>query len=163
MQNLLLAAEVVVPLLVLLAVGALVRACGIVDAATLTRVNRLIVYVALPSKCLLSLSESDLSRLSESAPVMLFIAAGILLVFLAAELIVPRLCSVPARRGVLVQALTRGNDAVFGYAVASSLLPALELQQYLLSMAVSTPLFNTLGVLTLELNRGDRVRFWPLV
>lgn len=68
MQNLLLAAEVVVPLLVLLAVGALVRACGIVDAATLTRVNRLIVYVALPSKCLLSLSESDLSRLSESAP-----------------------------------------------------------------------------------------------
>ena len=62
MQNLLLAAEVVVPLLVLLAVGALVRACGIVDAATLTRVNRLIVYVALPSKCLLSLSESDLSR-----------------------------------------------------------------------------------------------------
>ena len=163
MQNLLLAAEVVVPLLVLLAVGALVRACGIVDAVTLTRVNRLIVYVALPSKCLLSLSESDLSRLSESAPVMLFIAAGILLVFLAAELIVPRLCSVPARRGVLVQALTRGNDAVFGYAVASSLLPALEEQQYLLSMAVSTPLFNTLGVLTLELNRGDRVRFWPLV
>lgn len=163
MQNLLFSAEVVVPLLVLLAVGALVRACGIVDAATLTRVNRLIVYVALPSKCLLSLSESNLSRLSECAPTMLFIAVGIFVVFLAAELIIPKLCTVPARRGVLIQALTRGNDAVFGYAVASSLLPALELQYYLLAMSVSTPMFNLLGVLTLELNRGGRVRFWPLV
>ena len=48
MENLLLSAEVVVPLLLLMLVGYIVRRTGLMDAAAFAMCNRLVFYVALP-------------------------------------------------------------------------------------------------------------------
>lgn len=157
MENLLLSAEVVVPLLLLMLVGYIVRRTGLMDAAAFAMCNRLVFYVALPCLCAVSLYESDLANVEGAGGCLLFCVAGITVSFLLALLLVPRFCSAPPRRGVIAQGAVRANDAIFGLAVAGALVPQQEMQVVLLSVSVSIPLFNLCGVTALELNRGGRV------
>ena len=157
MQNLLLSAEVVVPLLILMIVGFIVRRTGLMDASALSKANRLVFYVCLPCLCAVNLYESDLAQLGDAGFCLLYDVGCILIAFFLSLLIVPRVCSKPSRRGVIMQAAIRSNGAIYGLAVASSLVPSDELQIVVLVVSASIPLFNLLGVTALEINRGGRV------
>ena len=66
MENLLLSFRVVAPLMLYIAVGALLRKTGIVDRPTLRGVNNIVFYASLPVLCFQKIAASDLSSMVET-------------------------------------------------------------------------------------------------
>jgi len=162
MENLLLSFNVVAPLILYMVVGVLLRKSGIVDASGFRGANNIVFTVALPILCFRSIASSDLSAVFES-PFLLYSTIGILLLYLLACIIVPRVCRVDRRRGVLILGIFRSNDAIFGLGVAVALLGENNMTLMALAIALSVPLFNILSVISMEHYQGGSVRFWQLL
>ncbi len=162
MENLLLSAGVVCPLLLLMLVGMLVRRVGILDEATARRLNKIVFYVTMPAISYKSIAEGMRPEAGQLHPVF-WILGGIVVAFLAAFFIVPRFTEDNARRGVIVQGACRGNDIVFGLAVAAALLPPEELSLMMLAIAMTAPLFSILSILELEYFRGGKPKPFQLL
>lgn len=162
MENLLLSFRVVAPLMLYIAVGALLRKTGIVDRPTLRGVNNIVFYVSLPVLCFQKIASSDLSSMVET-PFLLYIALAIILLFVLSSIIVPLVSKDDRRRGVLILGVFRSNDAIFGLGVAASLLGEDHLTLMTLAIALTVPLFNVLSVLAMERYRGGKVNIGQLL
>ena len=162
MENLLLSFGVVMPLMIYMAIGALLRAGGIVDERICRGANNIVFYVSLPVLCYEKIAASDLASMIET-PFLLYVGAGILLVIALAQLIVPRFCRDDRRRGVLILSTFRSNDAIFGLGVAAALLGDDHLALMALAIALSIPIFNLLSVIVLERYRDGKVGFGQVV
>jgi predicted permease len=162
MENLLLSFGVVTPLLIYMAVGVLLRACGIVDERICRGANSIVFYVSLPALCYEKIAKSDLAGMVDT-PFLLYLGTGVLLVFAFAVLIVPRFCRDDRRRGVLVMSIFRSNGAIFGLSVAAALLGSDRLTLMALAVALTIPIFNLLSVVVLERYRDGKVALGRIV
>ena len=66
MDNLLLSFGVVAPLILYMAVGALLRKTGVMDEPSLRKANNIIFYVTLPLMCYRAIAASDLDAMLAS-------------------------------------------------------------------------------------------------
>ena len=155
MNAIIVSAEVVLPLLILMTVGVIVRKTGLIEEETLSKANKLVFYIGLPCLCTKCLYESDLKSITD-AGFPLFIAGGIFIFFLIAAFLVPKFIKDPPKRGVLIQAFSRTNDAIFGLTIAASLLPSNQMTAEIIALSISAPLFNILGVIAMEVSRGEK-------
>ena len=162
MENLLLSFNVVAPLIVYMAVGALLKKTGVVDEITMRRANNIIFYATLPLMCYRAVAASDLSAMLET-PYLLYLAAAIVILYTLTALIVPHVCSDNRRRGVLILGVFRSNDAIFGLAVASALLGEDHLGLMSIAVSLCVPLYGFFSVIAMERYRGERVRFWRVL
>jgi len=158
MQNLLLSFNVVAPLIVYMAIGALLRKTGAVDEITMRRANNIIFYGTLPLMCYRAVAASDLGSMLDT-PYLLYLAAAIGILYTLASLIIPRVCRENRRRGVLILGVFRSNDAIFGLAVASALLGEDHLGLMSVAVSLCVPLYGFFSVIAMERYRGERVRF----
>lgn len=162
MENLLLSLRVVTPLVLMMGVGALLRATRLVTPDGFTQMTRVVFYVTLPALCYQNISKSDLSAVT-SDPFLLLLETGIVLLCLVAALLVPLFTKDTRRRGVIAQAVYRSNDAIFGLAVASALLGADHLGLMSVAVALSVPLFNITAVILMCVYQGGKPNFWRLL
>ena len=157
MENLILAFNVVAPLMLLMLVGYFVRAVKLVDADTMLKMNRIVFKVFLPVMLFNNIINTDLST-SVNWPLMITAMVFIVLEFGLAMLIVPFIEKEPPRRGVLAQVAFRANFVIFGLPVITSLNGAdSNLGMVSLVMACATPVFNVMAVLALEFHRGGKL------
>lgn len=162
MENLILSFNVVAPLIVYMAIGALLRVSRAIGEDVMRGANNIIYYVALPVMCYRAVANSDLSNMLDT-PFLLYIAIGIILVYVLTAIIVP-LCSRDNRkRGVLILGVFRSNDAIFGLPVAAALLGDGNLGLMSVAISLSVPLFSLFSVISMEHYRGERVRFGKLL
>lgn len=162
MENLLLSFNVVAPLILYMGVGALLRKTGIVEVRAFRGANNIVFYAALPLLCFRAIAASDLSAVVES-PFLLYSIIGILLLFVIASFIVPRVCKVDQRRSVLILSTFRSNDAIFGLGVAAALLGEDNMALMALAIALSVPLFNVLSVISMEHYQGGATKIGRLL
>lgn len=161
MENLSLSFNVVAPLMIYMLVGVLMRRTGLVQEEAFRGANNIVFYAGIPALCFRSIAVCDLSEIFDT-PYLIYLALAILVLYAFAYLLVPRFCRDDRRRGVLVQALFRSNDAVFGLPVAIALLGEENLSLMALGIALCVPLFNTLGVIAMEHYRGGKASFGAL-
>ena len=159
MDNLILSVKIVTPLLIMMLVGVLLRVLEVIDDHDVKKINRITFFVAVPTMCFRSVVNADLSGIRSAGTVLAVIAGMIVVSFLLLALIVPRFEKKGERRGVLIQAMYRPNEAVFGIPIVTALLGADNLTLMALTIAVSVPLFNFGGVLALELFRDEKSSF----
>lgn len=157
LENFLLCARVVFPLFVLLAVGVLLRAVGVLDAQAVKKVNKLVFYVAVPALCFLNIYRCDFSLIDSLRYPLCYIGT-LLACWLIIVLLVSRLVGDNGRKGSLIQGMARSNDGVYGLAVAASLLDSEHMLLMLVLLAVAIPLNNMLSILSFEMFRGGRLR-----
>jgi len=162
MENLLLSFRVVMPLMIYMAIGALLRAGGIVDERICRGANNIVFYVSLPVLCYEKIAASNLASIFEST-FLIRLVIGIVLVFSFAQLFVPLFCHDNRRRGVLILSVFRSNDAIFGLGVAAALLGGDHLALMALAIALSIPVFNLFSVIVFERYRDGKVGFWQVV
>ena len=153
---------VVTPLMIYIAAGLLLRRGGVVKKDSCREISRVVFYVLLPALCFTNIIEADFSTVF-SDPYLLYLLAGILALFLACMLLVPRFCSENRRRGVLVQSIFRSNDGIFGLAVATALMGAESMGLMTVGVALTVPLFNALAVIDMETFRGGSARARQIV
>lgn len=158
MENLLLSFGVVAPLVVYMAVGALLRKTRVMDEPSFRKANNIIFYVTLPLMCYRAVAASDLAAMLDT-PYLLYMTAGIVILYALAAWIVPRVSKDDRRRGVLILGVFRSNDAIFGLAVASALLGEDNLGLMSIAISLCVPLFSLFSVISMERYRGERVNF----
>ena len=158
MENLLLSFRVVAPLIVYMAVGALLRRTGVMDEPALRKANSIIFYVSLPLMCFRAIAGSNLAAVLET-PDLLYMTIGIVILYALTAWSVPLFCKDDRRRGVLILGIFRSNDAIFGLAVAGALLGEDHLGLISLAISLCVPLYNLFSVVAMERYRGERVQF----
>ncbi len=157
MDSFILAAEVVVPLIVYMAAGALIRKMNIMSQDNFRAVNILVFRVFLPLTLFFNIYDVDLGT-AVQADVFVFVLAGVLGVFAAAWVITDRWVKDRADGSSVIQGIYRSNFVLFGSWIAASLCGK-EGQALLAALAaVTVPLFNVLAVVLFETRRGGNMK-----
>ena len=156
MNSFLFAISAVAPIIIMVAIGYLLKKIKLANADIAKALNRLVFRVFLPCMLFLnvykmdSIGEIDLGYVAFALIVLLVIfALGIPCVMLVTKQ--------GARRGVLLQAVFRSNYALIGIPLAQSLFDEQGLAIATLLSAAAIPMFNILAVISLSVF-GDEQR-----
>lgn len=149
MESFLLALSVVLPMLLMMTAGVLVRRAGIVDAVTAKKMDGLNFRLFLPCLLFVNICQSDLAH-DFSIGVVLYVLAAFLVLMTALLLVVPRLLKRPEQISVVCQAIFRGNFVIFGLTVTEYIYGAESTGTASLLSAIVVPLMNVSAVVLLE-------------
>ena len=154
MNSFLVAARVVVPMALMMAVGVLMRLTGVTDRPTMKRVDQIVTKVCMPLLMFKNIYTTDFAQF-RGAGYFLYGTAGLVLVFLFCVMLLPKLMPQPARAAAMGQALLRPNYILFGNAVAERIYGAGNVGIVMLMGAFTVPFFNALSVILLEFGRNS--------
>ena len=155
MDNLILSFNVVLPLCLSILLGYFLLRIGMIDGSVQKSLNRLCFKVFLPVYVFNNIYTTNIST-AFHPPLILLSVLGIFFLFLSMMLLIPRLEPVPAKCGVIIQAIFRSNYALFGLPVAASLCGEQNLGPTTLLLGIVVPLFNVFAVICLESFRGGK-------
>ena len=147
--------QIVMPLVLMMATGFLLRKVGVVTEDALRVVNRIVYYVGIPTLVFYSVVTDRTPARWQYA---LWVAGTVLLAFILAMLLARVLTKDPAKRGTIAQASYLSNDGIFGLAVATALSGEGNTGTMAFTLVISAALFGITGVLCYELNRGGKIK-----
>lgn len=148
------AANAVLPIIILIVLGYLLKRTGLLTKAFLDVGNKLTFRVLLP--VMLFCNVYEIERLSEIN--LAFVMYGIVAVILIFFLAIAVCCAFTrdnAKRGSLIQAVFRSNYAIIGIPLAASLFGDRGAAAAGVMSAFCVPLFNMLGVIALTIFNGS--------
>ncbi len=156
MENLILSAQVVLPLFLLMAAGYAARQLKLFDMQSHAVMNRLVFRLFLPMLLFKNIRGTSLESALDGRA-FAFAVVGVLVMWGLLFLLIPRIERDDRRRGVLIQGIGRSNFVLYGLPLSASLCGGdMALTSWL--VAVVVPMFNVLSVIALEVYRGGRVR-----
>lgn len=150
MENLIFSLNAVAPIILLIAVGMLLKRLGVGDNFW-NVANKLVFKLFLPALLFYNVyGISDFASINWAF--VLYAVVAIVVVFALAMALVPLFVKDDARRGVIIQSLFRSNYAIIGVPLATSLYGTEGAAAASLLSAFIIPLFNVVG--------GCIVCFW---
>ena len=156
MEAILLSTQVVVPIFLLVGLGFVLKKTRILNDGALLTMTSATFKVFLPVMIFYNLYNADIQQ-ALNLPVVLFTVAFVLITFGAAMLIVPRIVKEDAKRSSLIQGLFRSNGLMLGVPVTTALCGSDSAGLMTVIIAVIVPLYNTLGVIVMEIYCGKRI------
>jgi predicted permease len=154
MDSFLMAARVVVPMAMMMAVGVLMRTDKITDRPTMKKVDQIVSKVCMPLLMFKNIYTTDFAQFN-GAGYLLYGAAGLVALFLFGVFVLPKIMREPPRAAAMGQALLRPNYILFGSAVAESIYGEGNIGIVMLMGAFAVPFFNALAVILLEIGRNS--------
>lgn len=155
LDNLLSSLSVVLPLLLLVCIGAFTRRIGIVTEDLATRMNNVVFKVFLPCKLFASFFSSN--KGGQRGGFYLFCIVGILIYFVVVNLFVKLLTDKKPSRASIAQASLRGNTIIYGLPLAAGILTEAEIAEVLGLLGLLIFVTNLLGVLCIELQLSHKL------
>lgn len=155
MDSFLLAGRVILPLLILMLLGVLLRKTDLMDEATYKKLNTLIFKVFLPPLIFYNVYKSSLSEAFDGK-LILFAVLGTFALFVLLVLLVPLLEKDNRRRGAIIQGIFRSNFVIFGVPLTTALMGDSAAGKVAVAVAFVVPLFNFLAVISLEVFRHGK-------
>lgn len=155
MDSLLFTVSAILPIILIVAVGYLLKRVGFVSPQTVTGGNKILFYGLLPA--LLFTNIYDISDLSEiNLSFMVYAAACIVAAFLIGIPITALVTKEAKKRGPLLQSVFRSNFALIGIPLAVSLFGEEGGAVASIISAVAIPIFNLLAVISLSIFSDDK-------
>lgn len=155
MGNLVLTFNIVLPIFMLMLVGYACKRFGLMNAANVSAMNKLVFKIFLPMSLCKSLMNVEPGTFVNPT-VLVFGFVGIIVVALLAFLIIPRLEKENPRRGVMIQGIFRSNYAIFGIPLCEAIFPQGDGGVAAMMVIATIPIFNVLSVISLEVYRGGK-------
>lgn len=140
--------NVVAPVFILLAIGSVIRHLNIVTESGFRQLNRLCFMLLLPSNVFYSIASAKQDEFNLQFG--LLIIFSLITIFLAGMIFVPRFVSDPAKRGVVIQSLIRGNFVIFGFAILERLYNRSNFADAGLAVLITMIFYNPTSVIALE-------------
>ena len=154
MESLIMAARVVIPMAMMVGIGAVLRIVKLADEPTMKKVDKLIFNVFMPMLSFYNIYKTDFTQLTQVGYIVF--GCGILtLLFIGCMVIVPRLVKPMPTAASLGQAIFRANYLIFGAAVAESIYGEGNFGKIALMGAIAVPMFNALAAVLLERARNS--------
>ncbi len=149
------AANAVLPIVLLILLGYLLKRVGMLTKGFLDAGNKLTFRVLLPA--LLFYNVYGIGSLRDvHFGFVLYGLGAVLVIFFLAIAVTCAFTKDNAKRGSLIQAMFRSNYAIIGLPLAESLFGAKGAAAAGVMSAFCVPLFNILGVVTLSIFNGDQ-------
>ena len=149
LQILYTAVNAVLPIVLMIGLGYFLRQKGMLGEEFLKNGNKLVFQLCLPS--MLFVNVYSIPGLGDIHwDLVLYVAAGLVFVFLVAMGIAVLTTPMPERRGVVAQCIFRSNYAIIGMPLAAALGgPEAEAVAAVIS-SVAVPILNVLAVISLS-------------
>lgn len=140
--------SVTLPTLLMLILGILLRARGIIDDKFCGQATKIIFNITLPILLFQNIIKNQVDYASQ-APLLLVGFIGTLVLFLLAEILAVNFVKQKAERATFVQAVYRGNNGILGLAFCINAYGDAALAPASIYAAALTFVYNILGVITL--------------
>ena len=157
-SNLVVAFQAVVPMFCLMFIGVLVKTFDLLNAAELKRVNRMVFRVFFSIMMFYNLYTTNIGETFRPRLIM-FALGALAVVYVCAFAAVCLTEKTPKRRGAMIQAIYRSNFVLMGIPLIANLFGDDNIAVTTMMVAVVVPIYNVLGVFTLEFFRGGRVSY----
>ena len=155
MENLILSANVVLPLFFLMVVGYVMRRCNIFDENTLKQMNKATFRVFLPCLIFYNVYTSEISDIFDKK-LVIFSVVSVVAMFLMLLAVIPFVEKDNPKRGVMIQGVFRSNFVIFGITLSVALYGDSIVGSAAVLIAVVVPVFNFLAVISLEIFRKGK-------
>ncbi|MBR0086952.1 MAG: AEC family transporter [Lachnospiraceae bacterium] len=155
LDNFLTAVNAVMPFILYMGLGYLIVRTKTADEAFLNKLNSMVFKAFFPVMLFNNFYTMDLSQ-GIGGTMALFAVGAILAVTGLAFLTISRTKLPDKRKGVVIQALFRGNAALFALPLAESVCGAAGRTAASVMVAVAVPMFNVLAVIILEKYSGGK-------
>lgn len=157
------AANAILPLIILIALGYILKQKGMFDSIFFKNANKLVFRVCLPTLLFYNIYNiSDLQ--SMRMDVVIYALVLVMLLFLAGIVTAKLFIRDPKQKGVILQCVFRSNYAIIGIPVAEALGGAEAVATASLLSAFSIPLYNILAVISLTVYmHGDARTDWKTI
>ena len=156
MSSFLISVKVVIPLLILMLLGTLLRKLGLVDEETLSKMDNIGFRVFLPTQLFYSLYRTD-RNLSVYAKPLVTSLIFIGIIFVVSLVVFTLLEKDPLRRGPMIQCEIRINFTIFGMAIVTMLYGAENTGLIAVMAAIIIPITSTIAAILFEIYRGGKV------
>lgn len=150
-----LALRIVLPPLLMMAVGYLIRRTGIMNETSVAQTNRAIFTVFLPLLIFQNIRSTD-GVINFDSQLFLYAVVAVIFQFLLSLCIVLLTERDNSKRGVMLQGMFHANYVLFGIPICAALFGSEAASLASLLVAVVIPIFNVLSVVSLELFNGGR-------
>jgi predicted permease len=144
----------ILPVFMIIGLGVFARRMGWIDETFVVQLNRVIYLLAIPALLVRLIGRSELTE-SLSGPLVAACVIAIVTVAVATWLGVLWRRTPLERRGVLVQAATRGNLAYVGFPVILATGGESALRLAAVTAAVLVPLMNLIAISALAAGRNQ--------
>ncbi len=151
MESFYISASVVAPFFFLMVLGYLLRKSNIADSHSLTVMNKMAFSIFIPALLFKSMYITE--NIGAHLNLVGYAVAGVAVSFAVLLIVIPRLFKENPVRGVLIQAIFRGNASIYGIPIALALCGDANIDAVTITISAVVPLFNILAVITLEIFR----------
>lgn len=162
MESLYLAASVVVPLIVYMATGGIIRKTGIFTVSNFRSLNIMIFRVFIPLNLFYNVYDANLGE-AIKPDIFVFVIMSVLSIYLVAWIIISKWIPDRADASTMIQGIYRSNFVLFGTTIAMSLCGSNGLTLNAALSALVVPLFNILSVILFEAKRGGNVNVSEII
>lgn len=154
MDSFWIAARVVVPMALMMAIGILLRVGKITDRDTMKKVDKISFNLFLPLLMFNNTYDMDFSQISGGF--IFYALIGSTILFLIAIFLLPRLIKRPPSAAAVGNALIRANYMMYSTAIATNLYGDADLGVIMLLGAITIPYTNALSAIVLEVARSGK-------
>lgn len=155
MEYFMLAVSVVLPLLIYMLVGTLIKYLRIFEEETFKAVNRMIFRIMIPLALFFSVYRADL-RHAVRPKMYAYVWVSVIVVFIVLYTLFRKTNLAPPAAATMVQGMYRSNFVLFGVTIAASLCDGEGVASIAALTAIVVPTFNVLAVIMFETAGGVR-------
>jgi len=156
LEAIVLSLKVITPVFLLIGLGYLLKRLKFFEGGTLKKMIELTFKVFLAVMIFNNLYNTTIEQ-ALNGPVMLFAAGYVVSAFALCMIIIPRIEKSNPKRSSLVQGIFRSNNLMLGIPIITALCSDENLGLMTMVIAVVVPLYNSLGVVTLEVFSGQKL------
>lgn len=151
-----LSVKVVVPLLLFMGLGILIRLKGWMSQASIKEMNDVVFKILLSSMVFYNIYQSDLQE-SFNLWLLIYAMASLLIIFAFLVLLIGWRVKDRTKAPVLIQGIYRSNFVLFGLQVTASICGSNQLGMTTVLISVIIPMFNVLAVVLFESYRSNGI------
>lgn len=165
MKNFILAINVVLPIAVIMLLGAYLRKIKMLDEASLTKMNSLVFRVFMGMLMFINVYNIRNMNLDIGGnfKFLLYPIIAIVFIYLISWVIYKQKTNDRKEFAVIIQGIYRGNFVLFGLPVAESIYGQLGLSKVSMIIAIVVPLYNIIAVITLEYYSGKEINWKKII
>ena len=157
LDNFLIAVQAVIPLFGLIAVGLVVRKLRLLTDLELVHVNKMVFTIFFFVMLFYNVYTAKIGEMLR--PYLLgFALAALAVIYLLSFGFVCLTEKDNWRRGAMIQAMYRSNFVLMGIPMAANLCGDENIAVTTVMMTIIVPIYNVLGVVTLEIFRGGKIQ-----
>jgi len=162
MSTIILSFNVITPLIILLAIGFMIKRKNMISFQAITDMNNLVYFLLLPLNLFKNIYHSDFT-IDFDVKLIIFCIVTLITIIIAITIIVMILVKDPTKRAAIIQASFRGNFVIFGLPLATSLYGDQIGGMVSIVIAFTVPITNILAVICLETFSKNKLSFKNII